>query len=96
MSIENHLNLVGQITETVPARIPTEAGPDTICECYHWWEEHKGGSPFLDRLGEAGECFAPHCDCQKFVFSAENMTPAEIADRGGDPEKWPDWMKAVL
>ena len=59
---------------------------DTICTCYHWYGEHD----------TTGECLAPNCDCVAFRFSARNSTPAAIADRGGDPGKWPDHAKQAL
>lgn len=66
---------------------PTKAGPDTICACGHWWEEHQD---------TGGACFAPSCECNGFTFSAIETTPDAIADRGGDPDKWPEWVKAAF
>jgi hypothetical protein len=75
--------------------IPTKAGPDTICECYHWFEEHQRweGSPVREPVGPARDCGAPGCECPKFKFCPKANTIKEIADRGGDPDKWPMWMK---
>lgn len=73
--------------------IPTKAGRDTVCECGHWWEEHieprDGNAPLCEgcvagRLGGAEH---------GFVFDPTYNTPDEIADRGGDPERWPQWVK---
>ncbi len=75
--------------------IPTNAGPDTICECSHWYEEHQdwdNGEP----SGPALDCGAPGCSCTTFVFSAAETSPGAIADRGGDPERWPPWLKDHL
>ena len=56
---------------------------DTICECGHWYEEHDSGN----------DCCAPGCICQWFEFSEKESTSAAIADRGGDPELWPQHVK---
>lgn len=86
---------------TVTSTIPTEAGPDTICECIHWYEEHQDWLTVADDadpepFGPALGCGAPGCVCTAFVFSAIWTTPENIADRGGDPDKWPEWMKQAL
>jgi len=64
--------------------IPTKAGPDTVCRCNHWWEEHLDG------------CAAPGCECPGFVFDPAANTPDAVADRGGDPDYWPHWVKEAL
>lgn len=72
--------------------VPTKAGPDTICSCNHWFEEHQdwsNGEPNGPALG----CGAPRCPCPKFSFYPKANTIRAIADRGGDPECWPLWMK---
>jgi hypothetical protein len=71
---------------TIPP-IPTQAGPDTICECGHWYEEHH------ESAGINIGCLAPECPCQAFVFSAEETNPEMIFDRGGASWAWPDWVK---
>ena len=58
---------------------------DTICTCVHWYEEH----------GHTG-CMAPDCSCEGFTYSAELSEPEAIADRGGDPELWPQRVKDAL
>lgn len=77
---------------------PTEAGPDTICVCGHWYEEH-----YLPADGEPGGCEGCHASSRGsddayehgFEFDPESNTFEAIADRGGDPDKWPAWMKEV-
>ena len=59
---------------------------DTICKCGHWFEEHD----------EEGECFAPGCECVAFKYSESESTPEAIADRGGDPELWPERVKRAF
>jgi hypothetical protein len=59
---------------------------DTICACTHWFEEH----------ADDGECMAPNCTCTEFSYSATLSTPEAIADRGGDPECWPQRTKDAL
>ena len=71
---------------------------DTICICGHWFEEH------LDATGnESGECAG--CDAgdmpeeditHAFQYDPEMNTAEAIADRGGDPDKWPVWMKGYV
>ena len=39
------------------------------------------------------ECGAPNCTCLTFRFDSVASTPEAIADRGGDPEKWPEFVK---
>lgn len=74
--------------------IPIEAGPDTICACYHWFEEHEGsfcyGCSVINRANN------PVNDEHFFEFWPAYNTPEEIADRGGDPDKWPQWVKDAL
>jgi hypothetical protein len=74
--------------------IPTTAGPDTICVCGHWYEEHylpSDGDPagcegcFAARFGDAAE--------HGFEFDPEENAPTAIANRGGDPTAWPQWVK---
>ena len=72
--------------------IPTKAGPDTVCACNHWYEEHqdwRGGKP----VGPVHNCGAPSCPCPKFSFEPKANTIKAIAGRGGDPTKWPLWMR---
>lgn len=57
---------------------------DTVCECNHWYEEHENA------------CGVPECDCPSFLADPELSTAASIADRGGDPEAWPEHVKAVI
>jgi|SRR5579864_3029842 len=59
-------------------------GPDTTCICTHWFEEH---------AGRHFACSSPGCDCPGFEYDDEGSTPEAIADRGGDPELWPQWVK---
>jgi len=68
--------------------IPTQAGPDTICECSHWYEEHFEDICEGCHVGGAYEC-------KGFVFSALDTTPDAIIARGGDPDFWPDWVKGA-
>lgn len=58
---------------------------DTICECNHWYEEHDVGT----------ECGAPLCQCLGFVADPALSTAEAIADRGGDPDQWPDHVKVA-
>ena len=62
---------------------------DTICTCGHWFEEH-------DTAGCSG-CDAAGLEMaaieHKFTFDAEASSPEAIADRGGDPSKWPQRVK---
>jgi len=57
---------------------------DTICTCNHWYEEHETGG---------GACGAPRCGCPAFNYDREASTPEAIADRGGDPQQWPQRVK---
>ena len=68
------------------AQLGPVSGPDTICACSHWFEEHES----------SGACVAPGCSCQGYVFDPEENTPEAIADRGGDPEVWPSWLRLRL
>lgn len=54
---------------------------DTVCECNHWHEEHYG------------ECGAPDCKCVGFLADPEASTAGAIANRGGDPEMWPEHVR---
>jgi hypothetical protein len=56
---------------------------DTICECNHWYEEHSYGTA----------CEAPGCSCVGFLADPDASTAAAIADRGGDPDLWPEHVK---
>jgi hypothetical protein len=56
---------------------------DIICKCGHWYDEHQ--------VNKA--CSAPGCTCEWFAFDQEASTPEAIADRGGDPELWPQHVK---
>lgn len=64
---------------------------DTVCQCGHWYEEH---------TTRGGACFAPTCEeigcCSKFTYDPNQNTIQDIADRGGDPDKWPKWMKQAI
>lgn len=60
---------------------------DTICECGHWHDEHDADEH------DAGACGAPACECSAFRFSERESMPDAIADRGGDPAKWPAHVK---
>jgi hypothetical protein len=70
--------------------VPTKPGPDTICTCGHWWEEH--------RKGECGGCQAGGIlnPVHPFVLDPDETTAEAIADRGGDPDRWPKWVKDDL
>lgn len=77
---------------------PTEAGPDTVCECGHWFEEHAEGD--MDEPWSKDICAG--CDAaghevdvivHDFKFDPEQNTFDMIVDRGGSPEKWPAWVK---
>lgn len=85
---------------TNPTEIPIE---DQVCECGHWYGEHVAA----DAEGPAC-CEGCHIALEgwtpeelkgvvpvehEFKFSAEFNTPEAIADRGGDPEKWPQHVK---
>lgn len=70
--------------------IPTQAGPETICECSHWYEEHD--EEHCEGCEVGGHIDPDHT----FVFDPEQSTPDAIADRGGDPDYWPAWVKAAL
>jgi hypothetical protein len=63
---------------------------DTICECGHWYDEHDG-------------CYCAGCDvgglCDPdhfFLADPEASTPEAIADRGGDPDCWPEHVKRAV
>ena len=78
-------------------RHPTIAGvqvpiADTVCECGHWYDEHDcamGDDPIADAW-----CGA--CDCNTFRFSEAASKPEAIADRGGDPDLWPEHVKRAF
>ncbi len=57
---------------------------DTICACGHWFEEHDS------------KCNAPGCECLSFTYSTTESSPQAIADRGGDPDLWPERVKQAL
>jgi hypothetical protein len=57
-------------------------GEDRVCSCGHWHDEH----------GPKG-C---GCGCSGFVYDPAQNTPTAIADRGGDPELWPEHIKRAL
>ena len=75
--------------------IPTAAGPDTVCVCGHWDEEHY--LPFDGEPAGCEGCYASNPADESYVhgfeFDPEGNTPAMIADRGGDPAYWPQWVK---
>jgi hypothetical protein len=73
---------------------PTTGGPDTVCACGHWWEEHDA----IDDPAICEGCAAGGGDDIEhvFVFWPEGNTAEAIADRGGDPDKWPTWVKQAL
>jgi hypothetical protein len=84
--------------------IPTKAGPDTVCVCGHWYEEHEPRRAISDLDGSVTFHYDQRmncegCDaggtlfCTQFTFDPEANTPEAIADRGGDPEFWPQWVK---
>ena len=68
--------------------------PDIICECGHWYKEHG-----IDEIQVAicAGCDAGGQEIEKiehhFTYSAEKSTPQAIADRGGDPKLWPQFVK---
>jgi hypothetical protein len=67
---------------------------DTICTCGHWYEEH-------DHAKECAACannpyIADYQPCTGFIYDAKASTPEAIADRGGDPELWPQRVKDAL
>lgn len=68
---------------------PSEAGPETICVCNHWFEEHNADGCVGCDVG--GQDFG--VSLHEFKFDPEGNTPDEIADRGGDPAVWPQWVK---
>ena len=79
-------------------RTPAPApGPDTLCECDHWFEEHEdeGRGPCYACSVSANDDpeFEP---CRAYAFCSEYNTISEVADRGGYPESWPAWMKAQI
>lgn len=85
---------VQELRSALLTHVPDEAGPDTVCRCGHWFEEHFDGEP----AGCAGcEAPHPHDDAYQhgFEFDPEENTPDAIADRGGDPELWPEWVKVA-
>lgn len=57
---------------------------DQVCECGHWFGEHND---------IATRCLTGDCTCKGFRFDREASSPPAIADRGGDPEKWPEHVK---
>jgi hypothetical protein len=75
---------VGETIIVAGEPVPIE---DTVCECVHWYGEHTTGG---------GRCCAPDCSCPGFVADSELSTPAEIADRGGDPAFWPEHVKRAF
>lgn len=78
--------------------IPTKAGPDTVCACGHWWEEHDNGGPCggCDAASAGTMDTAEDLAAHVFEFWPEYNTPEAIADRGGDPDYWPEWVKAAF
>lgn len=81
--------------------IPTTAGPDTVCVCGHWWEEHAEGDIETDGSTDiCGGCDAAGLPLaailHDFAFDSAENTPTAIADRGGDPDRWPQWVKDTL
>jgi hypothetical protein len=73
--------------------IPTKAGRDTVCVCGHWWEEHNEPNG-----GDVASCEGCHAGRlggveHGFEFDPAGNTPDMIADRGGDPAAWPQWVK---
>lgn len=62
---------------------------DTICTCGHWFEEHSdGGCAGCDAAGLELDMIE-----HAFEYDAEASTPESIADRGGDPGRWPQRVK---
>lgn len=61
---------------------------DTICACGHWFGEHEN---------EGGECYGCQVggvhECHGFEFDEKESTAGAIADRGGDPDLWPEHVK---
>jgi len=46
------------------------SGPDTVCECYHWFEYHRDGGACDDCRTSPND----HTDftpCQKYVFGPD-------------------------
>lgn len=62
--------------------IPKE---DQICQCGHWYEEHTGDG--------CDGCEPGTLRAHLFRFSTENSAPEAVADRGGDPDAWPQHVK---
>lgn len=62
---------------------------DTICACGHWFEEHSDEA--------CGGCDASGAELDViehvFEYDAEQSTPEAIANRGGDPDLWPQRVK---
>jgi hypothetical protein len=89
-AVESPFQRDGEVgSKPAPADVwTTSATPiqDTICECVHWYDEHDYGT----------ECQAPDCTCGRFLMSPALSTPAAIADRGGDPDLWPEHVKRAL
>lgn len=66
------------------------AGQEGICVCGHWQGEHTTSgcagcevNPELD----TGAC------CSSYKADPVMSHPVEIADRGGGPNKWPQYVK---
>lgn len=87
----NHQPLSKEDVEALGGKfIPLE---DTVCVCGHWYEEHDlplGGAP------SDAFCAAPGCSCESYEYSPSASTPSAIADRGGDPDLWPDHVKQAF
>ena len=64
---------------------------DTICTCGHWYEEHNDDLPSCAGCDASGG--DDDLDLHAFDYDAEGSTPEAIADRGGDPELWPQRVK---
>jgi hypothetical protein len=74
------------------AAIPIE---DQVCFCGHWYDEHS-------RTDAEGPAHCESCyqsevpdngDEHDFAFDWKENTPEAIADRGGDPDLWPQHIK---
>lgn len=66
---------------------------DTICVCGHWYEEHgydDGRGEFCAGCSASGNVEPDH----SFLADVDASTAEAIADRGGDPARWPQHVKA--
>lgn len=83
--------LIGETIQVGADRVPVE---DTVCRCGHWHDEHAHGGACVSCAANVNA--GDFTSCAGFEADPEQSTPEAIADRGGDPEKWPDHVKRAV